>query len=139
MTPSDTPSPQAPSSEGSVSIPEPPEIADALGSSELHGRELDAEQEVSALKVAAMSVPNFLDHLEEGSLVIASGDRADVILGALATRATTLLPTVAGLVLTGGLEPAPQISALLGASTLPTLPVDTDTYRTVRVGLRWRF
>jgi phosphate acetyltransferase len=113
-----------------LGMPTIAEIADALGTSELHGRELDAEQEVSSLKVAAMSVPNFLDHLEDGSLVIASGDRADVILGALATRATPLLPTVSGLVLTGGLEPAPQIATLLEAANLPALPVATDTYTT---------
>jgi phosphate acetyltransferase len=113
-----------------LGMPTIAEIADALGTTELHGRELDADQEVSALKVAAMSVPNFLDHLEDGSLVIASGDRADVILGALATRATPLLPTVAGLVLTGGLDPAPQIAELLEAANLPALPVTTDTYQT---------
>ena len=106
------------------------EIAEALGARQIHGQALDIEQDVSTFKVAAMSLPNFLDHVSDGVLVITSGDRPDVILGALASRLTPAAPTVAGMVLTGGLSPAPQIDRLLADSPLPILQVDTDTYTT---------
>jgi phosphate acetyltransferase len=118
-----------------LEMPTMSEIADALGATEIHGRALDAEQEVSSFKVAAMSVPNFLDHLTDGALIITPGDRPDVILGTLASRLTPKLPTAAGMVLTGGLAPAPQIDRLLADQPLPILQVSTDTYTTAsRVG-----
>jgi phosphate acetyltransferase len=106
------------------------EIAEALGASEIHGRPLDAEQEVTTFKVAAMSLPNFLDHVVDGALIITPGDRSDVIMGTLASRLTPAMPTVAGMVLTGGLAPAPQLDRLLADSALPILQVSTDTYTT---------
>jgi phosphate acetyltransferase len=106
------------------------EIAEALGASEIDGRPLDAEQEVTTFKVAAMSLPNFLDHVVDGALIITPGDRSDVIMGTLASRLTPAMPTVAGMVLTGGLAPAPQLDRLLADSALPILQVSTDTYTT---------
>jgi phosphate acetyltransferase len=118
-----------------LSMPTMSEIAEALDATEINGRPLDAEQEVSTFKVAAMSVPNFLDHVEDGALIITSGDRPDVILATLISRLTPSMQTVAGMVLTGGLSPAPQIARLLRDTPLPILRVDTDTYTTAsRVG-----
>jgi phosphate acetyltransferase len=118
-----------------LEMPTMPEIAEALGATEIHGRALDAEQEISSFKIAAMSLPNFLDHMMDGALVIAPGDRPDVIMGTFASRLTRALPTAAGLVLTGGLRPAPQVDRLLADTPLPVLLVDTDTYTTAaRVG-----
>ncbi|HSK97786.1 MAG TPA: phosphate acetyltransferase [Euzebyales bacterium] len=118
-----------------LSMPTMAEIGDALGASDVNGRPLDAEQEVSTFKVAAMSVPNFLDHVSDGALIITSGDRPDVILATLVSRLTPSMPTVAGMVLTGGLPIAPQVERLLTDTPLPILQVDTDTYTTAsRVG-----
>jgi phosphate acetyltransferase len=118
-----------------LSMPTMAEIAEALDATEINGRVLDAEQEVSTFKVAAMSVPNFLDHVQDGALVITSGDRPDVILASLISRLTPSMETVAGIVLTGGLSPAPQLAGLLRDTPVPILRVDTDTYTTAsRVG-----
>ncbi|HSK98126.1 MAG TPA: phosphate acetyltransferase, partial [Euzebyales bacterium] len=118
-----------------LSMPTMAEIGDALGASDLHGRPLDAAQEVSTFKVAAMSVPNFLDHVSDGALIITSGDRPDVILATLVSRLTPSMPTVAGMILTGGLPMAPQVERLLADTPLPILQVATDTYTTAsRVG-----
>jgi phosphate acetyltransferase len=118
-----------------LGMPTISEIARALEAEEIHGHALEDEQEISSLKVAAMSVPNFLDHMVEGALVITSGDRSDVILAALVSRFSQVVPRVAGLVLTGGLRPAPQIDRLLVDTPLPVLQVDDDTYTTAsRIG-----
>ena len=68
----------------------------------LHGDAQWLDREVAHYKVAAMEVAHFLDHLEEGSLVITPGDRSDIIIGTLIADAATSYPGVAGVILTGG-------------------------------------
>jgi phosphate acetyltransferase len=92
-----------------------------------------ARREVRNVIVGAMSLPNFLTHLHDGDMVITPGDRADLIVGVLASRLSGTYPNVAGLVLTGGLEPEPAILRLvdgLGAASVPVLAVGGDTYST---------
>ena len=52
-----------------------------------------------------MTLPNLLDRLHDGALLITPGDRLDVLLAALFAHALGTLPSVAGIVLTGGLRP----------------------------------
>jgi phosphate acetyltransferase len=90
-------------------------------------------REVRNVIVGAMNLPHFLGHLHDGDVVITPGDRADLIVGVLASRLSGTYPNVAGLVLTGGLDPEPAILRLvdgLGAASVPVLSVGTDTYST---------
>jgi phosphate acetyltransferase len=89
------------------------EIAAALGAEQLTGGQAALTAEVRGYVVAAMTLPNFLDHLREGALVITPGDRGDVVIGSLASVAAHTLPNIAGMVLTGGLKPPPQIMRLV--------------------------
>ncbi|HOV87773.1 MAG TPA: phosphate acetyltransferase [Syntrophobacteraceae bacterium] len=109
------------------------EIRKALGAEMLHGDPARLDREVAHYKVAAMELPNFLDRLEEGSLVITPGDRSDILIGALAADAATSYPGIAGVVLTGGFGPAPQVLRLfkgLKRSPVPILDVKLDTFST---------
>ncbi|NLI80323.1 MAG: phosphate acetyltransferase [Deltaproteobacteria bacterium] len=109
------------------------EIMRALGAQLLHGSMDRLDGEVLHTKVAAMELPNFLDHLEEGSLVITPGDRSDLVLGTLLADASATYPGVAGLMLTGGLKPAAQVTRLIEGlrhSPVPILSVGTDTFLT---------
>ena len=109
------------------------DVSRGLGAELISGDEAWMDGEVRAVKIAAMELPNFLDHLEEGSLVITPGDRSDIILGTLAADRSSTYPRVAGMVLTGNLRPAPQIQRLiegLHSSPVPVLGVATDTFTT---------
>jgi phosphate acetyltransferase len=109
------------------------EIAKALDGQLIHGEPEQLNREIFGFKAAAMQVPNFLSHVEEGSLVITPGDRADIILGCLATNFSDSYPTVSGMVLTGGLPLPPAMQTLIdGFSrwTMPMVSVETDTYET---------
>jgi phosphate acetyltransferase len=109
------------------------EIAAVLGAERLSGHEESFNREVSNFKVAAMELPHFLEHIEKGSLIITPGDRSDIILGSLLADASKTYPHIAGLILTGGLKPAPQVSRLVeGFDDLPVpvIAVHTDTYTT---------
>ena len=86
--------------------------------------------------IAAMQPSNFLDYLTEGSLVITPGDRTDIILTCLASRLSSAYPNIAGMLLTGGLQPKANIHKLIEGWTgvpIPILSVEGHTYKTTQV------
>ena len=89
---------------------------------------------VSKFTVAAMQLKNFLPRLSDGSLIITPVDRLDVILGTLTAFRSQTMPNVAGIILTGHMEPDYILYNLLeGMSDLiPILKVKDDTYTTAR-------
>ncbi len=109
------------------------EIARDLKAVRLRGEIESLNRVVSQFKIAAMELPQFLDRLEEGNLIITPGDRSDIIVGSLAADASGSYPRISGMLLTGGIRPAPQIQRLiegLSGSSVPILAVDTDTFTT---------
>lgn len=117
----------------SLNKPTVDEIATYLRATRLLGGPSHWQREVRQYKVAAMQLPNFLDHLLEGDLIITPGDRADVIVATLATVFSEGHATASGLLLTGGLDVAPQVRRLIdgfGKSAVPVMSVETDTYDT---------
>lgn len=116
-----------------LSKPTMAEVAKSLNGQLIHGELNQLNREVLNFKAAAMQVPNFLAHVQEGSLILTPGDRADIVLGCLATNFSDTYPKVAGIVLTGGLQLAPEVQHLInGLSrwTIPIVSVDSDTYET---------
>jgi phosphate acetyltransferase len=91
--------------------------------------------EATAFLVASMTLPNLLDRLCEGAVVISGGDRADVVLGVLMAHVSGTLPALSGLMLTGGVRPATQVLRLLEGldSTLPIVLSEYDTYETANL------
>jgi phosphate acetyltransferase len=82
--------------------------------------------------VGAMTLPNVLDRLVEGGVVVTPSDRVDVLLGVLMAHASQTFPALAGVFLNGGFGIAPQIEQLM-AGLGPRLPIVTtqgDTYPT---------
>lgn len=85
--------------------------------------------------IAAMQVGNFLDYITSGCLVITPGDRSDIILAGLATRLSGAYPDISGLLLTGGIQPAPNVHRLIEGWTgvpIPILSVKDHTYKTIQ-------
>jgi phosphate acetyltransferase len=70
------------------------EIAKALNAEILQGEPDELNREVRDFKVAAMKLPNFLDYVVEGALIIVPGDRSDIILGGLATTFSETYPNI---------------------------------------------
>ncbi|MCA9393504.1 MAG: AAA family ATPase [Candidatus Omnitrophica bacterium] len=80
--------------------------------------------------VAAMEPHNMVNYLQDGTLVITSGDRVDNILLAVSSH---LIHDgrrfqISGIILTGGLMPNPKIVELLKKSSIPVLITNEDTY-----------
>ncbi len=97
------------------------------GNPELLGRE------ALSLTVAAMTLPNLMERITEGTVLITPGDRADVLLAAMFAHASTDLPSPAGVVLTGGMRPPQLILGALGGfgGMPPIMLTEHDTYETV--------
>jgi phosphate acetyltransferase len=117
--------------EPALSSPTIHEIVDHLDADVLYGgHQLD--NLARRYLVIAMQLHNYLPYLSENALLITPGDRSDVILSALQAHQSQSYPRIAGIVLSGGLEPAPPVARLLEGlpSQVPILSVGTDTYQT---------
>jgi len=87
-------------------------------------------------KVAAMRIEHFLQHLQEGDLIITPGDRSDILLAALGSNAAKNLPSVAGILLTGGLQPEESVKKLLKGMDYSQVPIIMSKYDTYCAALK---
>ena len=108
------------------------EVADAVGGKILFG-ENQINNQVDNSIVGAMQLRNCLTRLKENTLIVTPGDRADIIVAMLQANLSKNYPKVAGMVLTGGLEPEEPILKLMEGleSVLPIILVETGTFATV--------
>ncbi len=115
----------------SLGKPTMADIANALDAECLYCEPETLEREVHNYKVAAMLLPDFLEHVETNSLIITPGDRSDIILGSLMSFPSRTFPQVAGLLLTGDQKPAPAVTRLidgLGKVPVAVLSLAADTF-----------
>jgi phosphate acetyltransferase len=99
----------------------------------ISGEPDEMNRTVRQCKIAAMNLSHYLDYIEDGDIIITPGDRADIIIGTLATFYSYNAPSIAGILLTGGLVPPDNIMKLvkgLDKAPAPILSIDTDTYTT---------
>ncbi len=108
-----------------------PTVREAIAACEgelIAGDPARLDREADGFLVAAMTLPNLLGRLGDGSVVLLPGDRVDVLLG-------VLLAGVAGVILTGGLRPPPSVLELVEG--LPAGPpvalTGHDTFTTARL------
>ncbi|MCG8808365.1 phosphate acetyltransferase [Tenacibaculum finnmarkense] len=82
------------------------------------------------IKVGAMQLANFLQHLTEGSVVVTPADRSDILLATLQANISTNYPSISGIVLTGGIALNPSIIKLIEGleKTVPILWVKEGTF-----------
>ena len=119
--------------EPSLAKPTLADIACGMETKILYGEPENLTRPVAHYKVAAMQVPDFLDHLEADSLVITPGDRSDIILACLMSYPSSAYPQISGLLLTGDLPPTAQVEQLvngLGKPPFAILSTATDTFST---------
>lgn len=120
-----------------VAILGKPTVADVMkwiGAEVLYGKEGLGAQ-VNDIVVAAMQIENFLNYIEQGSLVVTPGDRQDIIVSSLASRQSSSYPDIAGILLTGGIAPSKTLSRLVDGWTgmpVPVLLGREATFQTAR-------
>ncbi|MFI1963764.1 phosphate acetyltransferase [Streptomyces pathocidini] len=107
--------------DGSLSAPTVQQIVHTLGAEVLLGDAAGLARDARDFVFGGAMLPTFLNALTDGCMVITPGDRADLIIGALAAHSASA-PPIAGVLLTLDERPGPDIMAL--ASRLaPGTPV----------------
>lgn len=117
--------------EENLNLPTIKEVCTALDGKFVNDAVRGQNRLVKSSIVAAMTPENYLQRIEDKALVIVPGDRTDIILASLMSVTDRNLPTIAGLVLTGGIQPAAVIQELITSFNrhlLPIITVNTDTY-----------
>ena len=106
------------------------DIVELLGAQVLNAGEAD-QRRVGKIVLCARAVPNTVQLLRSGVLVVTPGDRDDIILAA--SLASLNGEKLAGLLLTGDFTPDPRILELCKtalAGGLPVMMVSTNSYDT---------
>ena len=113
-----------------LAAPRVVDVARALGATILREGEM-ATRRVVDVAMIARTLRNTLHRLRPDALIVTPGDREDVLVAA-SMAALNGVP-LAGVVLTGGIEPAPSVVELCERAFqtgLPLLTVESDSYVT---------
>jgi phosphate acetyltransferase len=107
-------------------------LAERIDGSLLMGDSDLLAREARDVVVAAMTLPNVLGYLHDGSVVVTPGDRTDIVLAMLAAHRSDTFPSLSGLILSGGLRPDDVVWRLIegAGSRLPILSTRLDTFDT---------
>ncbi|MCD4667846.1 MAG: phosphate acetyltransferase [Sulfurimonas sp.] len=118
-----------------LNMPTIEDVMEALDAIPVIFKEEDRTRIIKRAKVAALTLDNFLDHIEEDDLVIVPADRSDIILGLLGALYSNSYPNISGIIFPFNMRTHPNIEKLilgLDSFSIPVLSVETDTYQTAR-------
>ena len=110
------------------------DLARYLNARVLHGSEYLDGSRVKELVVAGRSATHMVERFKAGAVIIASGDREDVMM-ATALRVISGTP-LAGLILTCNEVPSPNLQALIAPALkadVPVLLTEHDTFNTANI------
>jgi phosphate acetyltransferase len=114
-----------------LAAPTMAELCTALDGSVYSGDPESLRREAMSLMVGGMTAEHILERLTEGQVVIVPADRSDVLLALVTAHQAPGFPSLAGIILNGGLLPHPSIDRLV-KSVQPTLPLIATRYGTYK-------
>ena len=108
------------------------ELCVAVQGTLVHGDESLLSREVMDVMVAGMTAEHVLERLSEGAIVITPGDRSDVVLAVASAHAAEGFPTLAAMILNGGMPLHREIARLVTGVglRLPIIATDLGTFAT---------
>ena len=108
------------------------ELCGAVNGILVHGDETLLAREVMNVMVAGMTAEHVLERLSEGAIVITPGDRSDVVLAVASAHAAEGFPTLAAMILNGGMPLHREIARLVTGVglRLPIIATDLGTFAT---------
>ncbi|WP_165985341.1 phosphate acetyltransferase [Streptomyces sp. YIM 98790] len=117
--------------EPALAAPTVAQVAEAVGAAVLLGDQTGMARDVRGFVFGGASLPTFLNAMTESCMVVTPGDRADLVVGALAAHSAGATP-VAGVLLTLGLTPGEQAMRLAHrlAPGTPVLSVPGGSFPT---------
>lgn len=117
--------------EPALSAPTVAQITHALGGKVLLGDDSGLARDALNFVFGGAMLPNFLNALTPGCLVVTPGDRADLVIGALAAHSAGT-PPIAGVLLTLDERPSDEILTLAArlAPGTPVVAVESGSFLT---------
>ena len=118
-----------------LNLPTIEDVMESLGAKSIVLGEHDPSRIIRGVKVAALSLDNFLDHIEEDDLVIVPADRSDIILGLYGALHSVNYPSISAIVFPFDMKIHPNIQKLidgLEGFKVPILSVESDTFITAK-------
>ena len=109
------------------------QVARYLNATHIIGEKHAFEHLIHDKKIAAMAAEDYLEHIQDGDLVIVPGDRTDILLVSILSHHARNHPNITGMLLSGGITPAPAIRALIDDYTPAAFPMfvaEGDSYQT---------
>ncbi|MET8774156.1 phosphate acetyltransferase [Nocardia sp. NPDC004654] len=132
----------------SWSLPEVPlliaptmaELCEAVGGEMYSGDPELLQREALKVMVGGMTAEHILERLVDGVVVIAPGDRSDVLLSVVNAHEAEGFPSLSGLIMNGGMLPHPAVARLMAGlkQKLPILTTSLGTYDTASAAYRTR-
>ncbi|WP_182346570.1 phosphate acetyltransferase [Tomitella gaofuii] len=116
------------------------ELCTAVGGTVYAGDPALLAREATSVMVGGMTAEHILERITEGQVVIVPADRSDALLALVAAHEAEGFPSLAGIVLNGGLQPHPAIDALV-KGTKPRLPLircEQGTFATAAIASQTR-
>jgi phosphate acetyltransferase len=104
------------------------QIAGELKGRWLNGREGGSSNRIDRVVIGAMAAKGLVEHLQKGVLIIAPGDREDVILSAIAAEGVEKSRVIAGIILTRNILPHPRLMEMIAKTRIPVVICAEDSY-----------
>lgn len=98
------------------------------------------QREALKVMVGGMTAEHILERLVEGTVVIVPGDRSDVLLAMVSAHEAQGFPSLAGIIMNGGIAPHPAIAKLMAGLNprLPILTTEMGTFDTAHTAAQTR-
>ncbi len=116
------------------------ELMEATGGEFYSGDSELLHREALKVMVGGMTAEHILERLTEGMVVIAPGDRSDVQLALMNAHEAEGFPSLAGIIMNGGITPHPAIASLMAGlkQRLPILTTTLGTFDTASAAAQTR-
>ncbi|MFF0817377.1 phosphate acetyltransferase [Rhodococcus sp. NPDC003318] len=108
------------------------ELLDAVDGELYSGDTELLQREALRVMVGGMTAEHILERLTDSTVVICPADRSDVLLAVVNAHEAEGFPSIAGIIMNGGLRPHPAIAKLITGlrPSLPILTTDLGTFDT---------
>ncbi|MFI6171470.1 phosphate acetyltransferase [Nocardia sp. NPDC051052] len=116
------------------------ELCGAIDGEMYSGDQELLQREALKIMVGGMTAEHILERLVDGVVVIAPGDRSDVLLSVVNAHEAEGFPSLSGIIMNGGMLPHPAVARLMSGlkPKLPILTTELGTYDTASAAYRTR-
>jgi BioD-like phosphotransacetylase family protein len=95
----------------------------------LNGKTAGGKNRIDRVIIGAMAAKGLVEHLDEGALIIAPGDREDILLSAIAAASVEQGKVIAGIILTRSILPHPRLMEMISKTSIPVVLCSEDSYK----------